>query len=119
MSVVALCLGGSSALVRAEEEISSATPTIIDTLRRDAVRDRRLAESNLEAARVRRNLEAMARRNAARTSDPLEKRWWLDDVAGYVPIAEELEAYARHLIQQADAFDARAARLQAALDGKN
>ena len=49
----------------------------------------------------------------------LEKRWWLEDLAGYAAKAEELEQYAFFLNQQADKDDSRAARLQAALDARN
>src|SRR3990167_5118461 len=119
LNVFALSLGALSVPAWAEEEITSATPMIIDGLRMDAVRDRKLAERQLDAARLRRDLEAMARRNAMRTSDPVEKRWWLEDLAGYVAKAEELEEYAFFLNQQAAAEESRAARLQAALNARN
>lgn len=114
-----LCFAAYTADAGADEEITSATPAVIDTLRKEAARDRSLAEQQMESARVRRDLEIIARRNAARTSDPLEKRWWLDDLAGYVAKADELEDYARNLRRQADTQEARAARLQAALSSKN
>lgn len=103
----------------AHEEITPATPAIIDGLRKGAARHRKAAEQQLDAARLRRDLEAVARTNAMRASDPVEKRWWLEDLAGYVAKAEELEEYAFFLNQQADDDDSRAARLQAALNARN
>lgn len=119
LTVFVLAFGGLWSPVGAQEEITPATPAIIDGLRKDAVRDRKLAEQQLDSARLRRNLEATARRNAMRASDPVEKQWWLEDLAGYVAKAEELEEYAFILNRQADDNDSRAARLQTALNAKN
>ena len=119
LTVFVLVFGGLWSPATAQEEITPATSAIIDGLRKDAVRNRKLAEQQLDAARLRRDLEAVARKNAMRTGDPVEKRWWLDDLAGYVAKAEELEEYAFFLNRQAAADDSRAARLQAALNAKN
>ena len=119
LTVFALSFGGVWFPAGADEEITPATPAIIDGLRKGAVRHRKNAEQQLDAARVRRDLEVVARTNAMRASDPLEKRWWLEDVAGYVARAEELEDYAFNLYRQADIDDSRAARLQAALNAGN
>lgn len=119
LAVLVLSLGSLWSPAGAHDEITPATPAIIDELRKGAVRHRKAAEQQLEAARQRRSLEAVARLNAMRTSDPLEKRWWLEDLAGYAAKAEELEQYAFFLNQQADKDDSRAGRLQAALDARN
>ena len=119
LTAFVLSFGGLLLPAAARDETAPATPAIIDGLRKDAVRNRKIAQQQLEAARLRRDLEAVARMNAMRTSDPVEKRWWLEDLAGYVAKAEELEEYAFFLNQQADADDSRAARLQAALDARN
>jgi hypothetical protein len=119
LTVFVLSFGGLWFPAAAQEEITPATPTIIDGLRKDAVNRRKLAGQQLDAARLRRDLEAVARKNAMQTGDPVEKRWWLEDLAGYVAQAEELEKYAFNLNRQAAASDSRAARLQAALNAKN
>ncbi|MBI3198836.1 MAG: hypothetical protein HYZ40_15290 [Rhodospirillales bacterium] len=119
LTVFALSFGGVWFPAGAQEEITPATPAIIDGLRKGAVRYRKAAEQQLDAARQRRDLEAVARTNAMRAIDPLEKRWWLEDLAGYAAKAEELEEYAFNLNLQADDDDSRAARLQAALNAGN
>ena len=119
LTVFALSFGGVWFPADAQEEITPATPAIIDGLRKDAVRHRKAAEQQRDSARVRRDLAAVARLNAMRTSDPVEKRWWLEDLAGYVAKAEELEEYAFFLNQQADDDDSRATRLQSALHARN
>ena len=96
LTVFILVFGGLWFPAAAQEEITPATPAIIDGLRRDA-----------------------ARMNAMRIGDPVEKRWWLEDLAGYVAKAEELEEYAFFLNRQAAADDSRATRLQAALNAGN
>lgn len=91
LTVFALSFGGVWFPASSQEEITPGTPAIIDGLRKDAVRHRKAAEQQLASARLRRDLEVVARTNAMRASDPVEKRWWLEDLAGYVAQAEEHE----------------------------
>ena len=118
LGVFALSLGPTSAVVRAQTDATAARATI-DDLRKDAVRNRTLAEENSQAARNWRDIEASARRNLGRTNDPIERKWWSEDMATSASRAEELENYARILMSQADADDARAVRLQSTPNAKN
>jgi hypothetical protein len=108
---------GNSAL--AQDEITSATPMIIDGLREDAARDRVFADQQLDRARQWRELEANARKYAAQTSDPEWQKSWLEDAARHARSATELEDYAKQLKDKANAEEARANRLEAAVKSKN
>lgn len=118
LGALALYLGPTSAVVRAQTDAPAVRATV-DDLRKDAARNRGLAEENSQAARKWRDLEASARRNLARTTDPIERKWWSEDIATCAAKAEELENYARILVRQADVDEGRALRRQPSPGGKN
>ena len=118
LGTLAFSLATPPAVVLAQSD-AAATRANVDELLKGAARIRALAEENSQAARKWRDIEASARRNLGRTNDPIERKWWSEDMATSANRAEELENYARILMSQADADDARAVRLQSTPNAKN
>ncbi len=119
VAAVFLLFGTMVGAARAQDEpLTSATPDIVRILREDVVRDHRSAEQNVDRARRWRELEANARRNAEQSIDPKDRTPWLETAGLYDKYAKDLEDYARKLRAQAEAAEARANRLAAALAQK-
>lgn len=119
LAAIILLLAWVPATAPAQDEpITTATPDTIRFAREEAVRDRAYADQQLDRARQYRELEASARRSHDRTTDPVWKQSWLDDAARHAKSALELEDYARKMREKADAAEARANRLEAALRKK-
>jgi hypothetical protein len=117
-AIVLLLVALPNAAQAQDEAITSATPDTVRSLREDVVRDRSFAEQQLDRARQWRELEANARRYAGERSDPADKKSWLDSAQLYDKYARDIEEYAQKLRAQADAAEARANRLDAALGKK-
>lgn len=105
-----------------DEAITSATPDIIRSLREEAQRDLQYADQQMARAASWRELERDARRNAHSSAAPADQKMWLDSAALYDRYALEIEQNVAKLRARAEAADARAARLEAAVrqrDGDN
>ena len=93
----------------------AATPDMVRVARETAAGDRAAAEQQLTRATQYRELEINALRYAERATDPAGRRSWLDSAREHAGSAVRLEEHSRVLRAKADAAEAHANELEAAL----
>lgn len=110
---------GWVARASADEIITSATPDIIADLKNSAEKDRVQVAAERKRADAWRNMAAGARQSAADSLLPADKKSWEEQADAHAARAAAIEATITKLNAQIAEKEARAARLQAALDAKN
>ena len=94
----------------------AATSDMIRVARETAAGDRAVAEQQLARAAQYRELEINALRYAEHATDPAGRKSLLDSARGHAGSALRLEEHSRLLRAKADAAEAHAKELKAALD---
>jgi hypothetical protein len=94
----------------------AVTPEVVRFARQTAAGDRAVAEQQLTRATQYRELEINALHSAEHATDPAGRRSWLDSAREHARSALRLEEHSRLLRAKADAAEAHANELEAALN---